>query len=100
MSSLFNSTIGYLRIIGILEGISFLILLFIAMPLKYLYGQPEAVRQVGAIHGLLFILFIYLLVSCSKEYAWPGKKALLLVGLSMLPFGNFYADWRYLRNNA
>jgi integral membrane protein len=99
MSSFFNSTLGYLRIIGILEGISFLVLLFIAMPLKYMYGQPEAVRQVGSIHGLLFILFIYLLASCTKEYSWPNKKAILLVGLSMLPFGNFYADWRYLRNH-
>jgi integral membrane protein len=100
MLSLLTSTLGRLRIVGFLEGISFLVLLFVAMPLKYFYAQPQAVRSVGSIHGLLFVLFIVLLVSCVTEHGWPTRKALTLVLLSMLPFGNFYADWRYLRTSA
>jgi integral membrane protein len=92
------STLGRLRIVGILEGISFLVLLFVAMPLKYMYGQPEAVRQVGGLHGLLFVLFIVVLSSCAAEHGWSMRRSLTLVGLSILPFGNFYADWKYLRS--
>jgi integral membrane protein len=98
MLSLFSTNLGRLRIVGILEGISFLVLLFVAMPLKYIYAKPEAVRQVGAIHGFLFVVFIFLLLSCAAEYGWERRKSMILVGLSMLPFGNFYADKKYLRH--
>lgn len=90
------STLGQLRLIGILEGISYLILLFLAMPLKYMYGQPQAVRVVGFVHGLLFVLFIKWLYDAKTEYGWSWQKVLMLLGLSMLPFGNFYADKKYL----
>ena len=58
-----NTPIGRLRIIGIAEGISFLTLLFIAMPIKYLAGNPEVVWYVGWGHGLLFMLFILPLIN-------------------------------------
>ncbi len=96
MRKLLETTLGQLRIIGILEGISYLILLFVAMPLKYMYGQPQAVRAFGSVHGFLFVLFIKWLYDCKVEYGWSWKKVIILVVISMIPFGNFYADKRYL----
>lgn len=97
MLSLLKTPLGRLRIIAFAEGMSFLILLFIAMPLKYIWQQPMAVRQVGSIHGLLFVLYVLLLVMCSIEYRWKWGKTALLFLASIIPFGTFYADKRYLR---
>ncbi len=92
-----NSSIGRLRIIAFIEGISFLILLFVAMPLKYVWGHPEAVRSFGSIHGLLFVLYVLYVFLCKAEYGWSNPKTLILLGISLIPFGNFYADKQYLR---
>jgi integral membrane protein len=97
MLNLFQTTLGRLRVIAFAEGISFLILLFIAMPLKYIWGQPMAVRQVGSAHGLLFVLYILLVVMCRIEYNWSARKTWILLLISVIPFGNFYADKHYLR---
>lgn len=97
IADFFKTTLGKLRLVGIAEGISFLILLFIAMPLKYGAGMPEAVRIVGTAHGILFVLFLLYLLSCKIERDWPMRKAMALVGWSMLPFGNFYADAKILK---
>jgi integral membrane protein len=98
MLQLFTTALGKLRIVGFIEGVSYLILLFIAMPLKYIWGDPSAVRTYGSVHGLFFILFMVFLFQSKAEYGWSTKKAGLLVLLSMIPFGNFYADWKYLRS--
>jgi integral membrane protein len=97
MLHFFHSTIGKLRVIGFAEGVSYLILLFIAMPLKYIWGQPEMVRICGSIHGLLFVLYVMYVWLCKTEYRWDTKKAIILLIISMVPFGNFYADKHYLR---
>lgn len=97
MSHFFQTTLGRLRVVAFAEGVSFLILLFVAMPLKYVWGQPMAVRQFGSVHGLLFILYVLLVVMCHAEYSWPRRKSLLLLLISLVPFGNFYADKHYLR---
>jgi integral membrane protein len=99
MFELLSTTLGKLRIIAFIEGVSFLILLFIAMPLKHIWGHPLAVRQVGSVHGLLFVLYVMYVVLCRIEYAWPARKAWLLVLISVIPFGNFYADKYYLRDD-
>ena len=85
------------RITGYLEGISFLILLGIAMPLKYVYGQPEAVKAVGWIHGLLFIAYVGQLVSVSTEYKWHRTKTICGFAAGVLPFGTFVFDWALSR---
>lgn len=97
MLSLFKTPLGRLRIIAFAEGMSFLILLFIAMPLKYIWQQPVAVSLVGSLHGLLFVLYVLLLVMCSIEYRWKWFKTGLLFLASIIPFGTFYADKHYLR---
>jgi integral membrane protein len=97
MFDLLKTTLGRLRIIAFTEGVSYLILLFIAMPLKYIWGQPNAVKNFGSIHGLLFILYILYVFLCKKEHRWTLEKTLILLGISIIPFGNFYADKHYLQ---
>lgn len=86
-----------LRTTGIIEGISFLILLGIAMPLKYMYGQPEMVRYVGSLHGVLTILYILLLINVSTRLQWSFKTAALAFIASLIPFGMLYAEFNIFR---
>jgi integral membrane protein len=92
-----SSTIGRLRVTGIIEGLSFIILLGIAMPLKYMAGKPEVVSIVGMAHGILFVLYIFLTLLAKLRYPWSWKKILLLWVASVVPFGTFYADYKMLR---
>ncbi|GAA4372078.1 DUF3817 domain-containing protein [Hymenobacter koreensis] len=92
MFRLLSSTLGRLRVVGFAEGVSFLVLLGIAMPLKYLLGQPEAVRMVGMAHGLLFVLYVLLVIMAAIEHSWSFKKAVLAFVASLVPFGTFWAD--------
>jgi integral membrane protein len=72
------------------EGVSFLILLFIAMPLKYIFEIPEAVKIVGMLHGLLFVAFGIMLIYLWILLSWSFLKTLKLFILSFIPFGTFY----------
>ncbi len=93
-----SSTLGRLRVTGIIEGLSFIILLGIAMPLKYMAGKPEMVSVVGMAHGILFVLYIILSVMAKFEYNWSWKRVLALWVASVVPFGTFYADYKLLRH--
>jgi integral membrane protein len=84
--------LGQLRIVALLEGASFLLLLFIAMPLKYLAGFPVAVRIVGSVHGLLFLLFLAALYRAATERGWPFRRTALAFVSSIVPFGTFVFD--------
>lgn len=92
-----STTIGRLRLTGILEGLSFILLLCIAMPLKYILDLPQAVRIIGMAHGILFIIYILLSIMAKYEYNWKARKMLLLWVASILPLGTFYADYKLLR---
>jgi len=85
-----ETKIGQFRVIAKIEGISFLILLFIAMPLKYMMGILEATKIVGMIHGGLFIWFIYAQFIASNEEKWGLKFNIFAFILSLIPFGSFY----------
>ena len=78
--------------VGFAEGVSFLILLGIAMPLKYIGHMPTPVRVMGMIHGVLFIWFSIALLKAKLEYNWSMKKAAIGFLLSFLPFGTFFLD--------
>lgn len=80
------------RVLAYLEGISFLVLLGIAMPLKYAYGMPEAVKWVGRIHGALFVGYAVGLAMVASEFSWSGKKTAQGFLAAILPFGPFYFD--------
>jgi integral membrane protein len=88
------------KIIAILEGISLLLLFFFAMPMKYLFDKPEYVRFFGMGHGLLFIAYIVLAVMLKYERDWPAKKLAIVCVASVLPFGTFYIESRYLKTEA
>ncbi len=98
MLSLLSSPIGRLRVVAFLEGVSFLVLLLIAMPLKYAFGQPLAVKHVGMAHGVLFVGYVLLLLAVALERSWPAKKILLAFGASLVPLGTFWADKHLFRD--
>jgi integral membrane protein len=81
-----------LRFIGIAEGVSLLVLLGIAMPLKYMAGIPEAVKIIGWIHGLLFVLFMAAVLYVYLTRKWPFKKLVFAFVAAFLPFGTFVFD--------
>ncbi len=80
------------RIVALAEGVSFLVLLLVAMPLKYRFGMPQAVRVVGSLHGLLFLLFIASLFRVVLERRWSLVRTLLAFVSSLVPFGTFVFD--------
>ncbi len=81
-----------LRFVGLLEGISFLLLLFIAMPVKYMFGNPTLVKYVGMGHGVLFVAFLAVLFIVCEKQKWSIKMFILGLVASILPFGPFVFD--------
>ncbi|MBZ9632259.1 DUF3817 domain-containing protein [Salegentibacter sp. LM13S] len=84
------------KYVSILEGLSFLMLLFIAMPLKYIWEMPQMVQQVGMAHGVLFIAYVFGAVWLFKPLNWNFKELLIILGCSLVPFGPFYVEKKYL----
>jgi len=80
------------KLINKIEGISFIILIFIAMPLKYSLGYPMATKVIGMLHGLLALAFIYQIIEAKKEASFTLKETALYSILSLIPFGSFYTD--------
>lgn len=93
-------SLSRLRRITKYEGMSFLVLLFVAMPLKYFFDQPMAVRVVGSLHGLLFVLFCLALLHTFRTCRWPLSRAALVFAAGFLPFGPFLVDPRLAREEA
>lgn len=90
----------WFRKIAFWEGISYLVLLFIAMPLKYLLDMPLAVRYVGAAHGALFVIYVILLVSCWSDRKWSLGKATSYFLASLLPFATFWVEKKVAEEEA
>lgn len=88
------------KLISTLEAISFLLLLFIAMPMKYIFDQPEMVRYVGMGHGILFVLYVIGAYWMYEKLDWKVKTLLLTVLCSVVPFGPFYVEKKYLPKSA
>ncbi|MCK9492235.1 MAG: DUF3817 domain-containing protein [Sulfurimonas sp.] len=82
---------GYINTI---EGYSYLLLLFVAMPMKYMLGYPMAVKIVGMIHGILFIIFCILLVKAWQDAKWSFSESIIFFIASLLPFGTFFTKNR------
>ncbi len=85
-----------LRIVAILEGISYLALFAVTMPLKYLADLPVPNKYVGYAHGVLFIAYVLLAVAFCIHRKWGFKRMFILVLASLLPFATFYVDHKYL----
>ena len=94
MSKLLN----IFRVVAFLEGVSYILLLFIASPLKWFYGNPEYVKMLGMPHGLLFMAYVVLAILIAGELKWDKKTLGIVLLASILPFGTFYIDSKYLKN--
>jgi integral membrane protein len=92
MSANQKNPIGQLRWMATVEGFSFLALLFIAMPLKYVAGIPEVVSVIGWIHGVLFVYFCFLLERAWSFAGWSIRIPIESFISSLIPFGTFWYD--------
>jgi integral membrane protein len=86
--------VRWLRAVGLVEGVSFLLLVAVAMPLKYLAGLPGAVKVVGWAHGVLFVAFGAALAWTWVAARWPVGRAAMVVAASLVPLGPFLIDRR------
>ena len=86
------------RLISVLEGLSYILLLFFAVPMKYLGENESFVKALGMPHGILFIGYIIVAIMIKYELEWKSKTFFIVLVASIIPFGTFYIDKKYLRN--
>ncbi|WP_346882181.1 DUF3817 domain-containing protein [uncultured Algibacter sp.] len=86
------------RVVALLEGVSYILLLFIAVPIKYIFNNPEYVRLLGMPHGILFVLYIVLALVIKSQFKWTTKELAIVILASVIPFGTFYIDRTYLKS--
>lgn len=91
------SFLNIFRVVAFLEGISYILLLFIATPIKYLANDPQYVKLLGMPHGLLFIAYIALAIVIKPQFNWDNKTFTIVLLAAIIPFGTFYIDKKYLK---
>ncbi|MUH35255.1 DUF3817 domain-containing protein [Zobellia amurskyensis] len=97
MKNLFKTKVGRLRIIGFLEGVSLLVLVFIAVPMKHYFQNPSLSESLGPIHGAIFLLFLINTLSVGIEQNWKFRTTTWKIILAcFIPFGTFYIDNKIL----
>lgn len=96
---LLKTQIGRLRVIAFIEGVSFLIILFVTMPLKYYAAMPQPNKVIGMIHGVLFLYYVISVIQTKIAYSWNWKKTSLALLASIIPFGTFWADVKLFRED-
>jgi integral membrane protein len=99
-SSILGNSLGRFRLVSFAEGLSFLFLLGIAVPLKYIWKMPQAVEVGGMLHGVLFIIYCILLLMAKIELKWSFLTAFLLFLVSLFPFGFLLAEMKFLKKQA
>ena len=87
------------RLVSLLEGVSYMLLLFIAVPLKYWGGDEQYVKLLGMPHGILFVGYIIFAVIGKNKFKWSYVEFFIISAASLVPFGTFYVDKKYLRIN-
>lgn len=92
-----KTNLGLLRIIGLMEGISYLVLIGIAMPLKHIWDMPQFIYSTGMAHGLLFILYVFFVLLVTYQLKWSLNRCFWALFASLVPFGTFVADKRIFR---
>lgn len=90
----------YFRLLTFLEGCSLLILMFISMPARAILHDPAPVRIMGMIHGVLFLMFFYTLLTTAIEHKWSLKRIVLALVAASFPFGSFWFDRKYLKASS
>lgn len=86
-----------LRWVGTAEGISFLVLLLVAMPLKYYFGWPLVVKYVGWMHGILFMVYVAMVLASIRAMNWSFVRVVLALAASVVPLGPFFLDTSILK---
>ncbi len=92
MKDLFKTQIGRFRMLAFTEGVSFLVILFITMPLKYAFSMPMPNKVFGLAHGLLFVMYVFAVIQLKIVQRWSFKTFFLALIASIIPFGTFWAD--------
>ena len=92
MTPFLTTPLGRLRALAFAEGVSFLLILLITMPLKYGLGLPQPNRIFGTLHGVLFVFYVLIVIQMAIAEAWTARKTLLALLASVVPFGTFWAD--------
>lgn len=92
-----KTKIGRLRTLSLIEGLSLMLLVFLAVPIKYVFQVPMLVKILGPIHGGLFLLFVFMTIAAGVENGWKGKTTATLIATSVIPFGCFYAENKIFR---
>ena len=87
-----RTPVGRLRVIAFIEGVSYLVLLGVAMPLKYFAGIPEAVKTVAWAHGVLFVLYLLAVAEVFFKRRWPFMRGVWAAAAAFVPFGTFLLD--------
>ena len=88
---------NFFRIVAFLEGVSYILLLFIAVPIKYWGGDEQWVKLLGMPHGILFVSYVIFAFLIKENEKWGIKDLGIVLLASILPFGTFYVDWKYLK---
>ena len=86
------------RILAFLEGSSYILLMSVGLYFKYQLGDPTYVKLLGMPHGLLFVSYLIIAFLIKDNEKWTGKDFGVIILASILPFGTFYVDWKYLKN--
>lgn len=97
MQHLLRDQLGRLRVLAFVEGVSFLLILFVTMPLKYFFDTPGPNRAIGMVHGLLFIGYCLMVLVVGINRDWNWRKIGLGLLASVIPFGTFWADVKLFR---
>jgi integral membrane protein len=90
--NLLTTPLGRLRLVGFIEGVSYLLLLGVCMPLKYFADWPQPVKYVGWAHGVLFVLYGVAVLQAAFDRNWKFTRFLLAGVVSLVPFGTFWFD--------
>lgn len=99
MIHLLKTKVGRLRILGFLEGFSLAVLVFIAVPAKYIFHNPDFSKTIGPIHGAIFIIFMLNVMSVGIEQNWKFRTITWKIVLaSFIPFGTMYIDHKIFKN--
>lgn len=97
IQKLFTDPVARLRLVGFIEGVTLLILVFVGVPLKYGLQEGSLVKVLGPIHGAAFLLFVFMALSVGVQYQWKFRHTTWKVLLAtIIPFGTFYVDKKIL----
>jgi integral membrane protein len=100
MPPLLSTAVGRLRVVSAIEGLSYVLLMGVAMPLKYMAGIPEVVRVVGMAHGVLFVAFVVALQAATISARWSPLRAAWVLFLSLIPLGALRIEHELRRDGA